>query len=71
MTNPPTEPTPVQTPTDINSGLLGNPTLIDPLTPPSVPGGMSEEDVVRADRARTRRQRTIMWAARAVVAVII
>jgi NitT/TauT family transport system permease protein len=45
--------------------------VIDPLEPPPGYGGMSEADVIAADRARSRRQRLIMWSARLFVAVLI
>jgi NitT/TauT family transport system permease protein len=76
----PSKPAPLDAP-DFNQAYLGNPDLIDPLgsTPASraaavlgEPGpGMSEADVVQAERRARRRKRTIMWAVRALVFVII
>ena len=71
----------VHVPSDLEAGLLGSPDLVDPIgsTPASRAAallgepapGMSEADVVRADRRARRRRRTIMWTARTVVFVII
>lgn len=67
---------------DAGYGATGGP-LVDPLLAPlepppgyggtSEPGyrGMSEADVVAADRAATRRRRLVMWSARVVVFVLI
>ncbi len=62
-----------RTPADVPNqfvAVYGNPGMIDPLTPPPT-AGTSEVDVAAAERARTRRQRLIIWSARVVVFVVI
>jgi NitT/TauT family transport system permease protein len=64
------EPAPIQVPNDVQAGIGGDANFIDPLNPLTAPG-TSEADVILADKARSRRQRLIMWSARVVVFVLI
>jgi NitT/TauT family transport system permease protein len=72
MTEPPESPF-GQVQSEMKNLMYGNPLAATnpPLTPPPGWSQTSESDIVAAERARTRRQRTIMWSARLAVFVVI